>query len=56
MKYAVAIFTKFALGGNDKQDLFDIRLNSMISPASTGPRLRRVAPPALFAFQSRGHA
>jgi hypothetical protein len=56
MKFAVAIIAKFAIGGSEKHDFFDMRLNSMISPASTGPRLRRVAPPALFAFQSRSHA
>lgn len=56
MKFALAIISKFSRGTTDKEDKFDHRLRSMVSPATTGPRLRRVAPPALFAFQSRGHA
>jgi hypothetical protein len=56
MKYAVSIIAIFARGSDAKEDRFDLRLRSMISPASTGPRLRRVAPPMLFSFQSRGHA
>ncbi len=56
MKFALALIGKFGRSGGDKEDRFDLRLRSMISPATNGPRLRRVAPPALFAFQSRGHA
>jgi hypothetical protein len=56
MKYAVSIIAMFARDNAGQKDIFDLRLRSMISPASTGPRLRRIAPPMLFSFQSRAHA
>lgn len=51
MKFAAAILSRLGLAKGDVHDAFDLRLQSMISPASTGPRLRRSAPPALFAFR-----
>jgi hypothetical protein len=56
MKLALAIFSRFGRSSAPKEDLFDLRLRSMTSPAVNGPRLRRVMPPVLFGFRSRSHA
>lgn len=56
MNFAANILSRFRRSGAEKHDMFDLRLRSMTSPASTGPRLRRVMPPVLFGFRTRGHA
>lgn len=56
MNFAANILSRIRRSKGDKEDMFDLRLRSMMSPASTGPRLRRIAPPALFGFRTRGHA
>lgn len=48
MKFAAILLAHLGFGPQRGADAFDQRLRSMISPATTGPRLRRVAPPALF--------
>lgn len=56
MNFAANILSRFRRAGADKMDVFDLRLRNMTSPASTGPRLRRVMPPVLFGFRTREHA
>jgi hypothetical protein len=56
MNIAKAIFARLGGKSDAKEDIFETRLRAMISPAVTGPRLRRIAPPVLFAFQSRSMA
>ena len=51
MKFASALLSHLGLAGRESRDVFELRLQSMTSPAVTGPRLRRSMTPALFAFR-----
>jgi hypothetical protein len=55
MKLANALLNCLGFSGRDAADVFEMRLASMTSPSVTGPRLRRTAVPALFAFRRAAH-
>ncbi|MFM2354832.1 MAG: hypothetical protein RLZZ528_568 [Pseudomonadota bacterium] len=55
MKLATALLNCLGFSGRDAADVFEMRLASMTSPSVTGPRLRRTAVPALFAFRRTAH-
>jgi hypothetical protein len=56
MKIAFAFLSQLRRGSASAEDAFEARLRMMTSPAATGPRLRRVLPPVLFGFRTRGQA
>ncbi|MCX7889517.1 MAG: hypothetical protein N2422_07265 [Rhodobacteraceae bacterium] len=56
MKLALNILGRRQKAGQKQPDRFESRLKAMTSPAVTGPRLRRVSPPGIFSFRSRGAA
>ncbi|MFN0115603.1 MAG: hypothetical protein ACKVPY_13095 [Paracoccaceae bacterium] len=52
MKIALVLLNQFRRAPAEiKDESFERRLRSMTSPATTGPRLRRVMPPSVFSFR-----